>query len=237
MMRANTSPAPLIAPTRNALTILDLDRTVTRHGTYTPFLLYAAKRHAPWRLILVPAVILCMIIYRCGGMRRKTLKQAMHRILLGDRMPQTSIDAIADGFAQRVVRSNLNTGVLDLIARERKEGRTIILATAAHRFYAHSIARRLGIDSVVATESVWEGDILRSAISGENCYGRDKALALTAFLEAHGLNRTGSDIRCFSDDVSDLPLFEFSDEPVGFKPSPRLRRLCKLRGWPVHQVV
>ena len=37
--------------------IYDMDRTVTRHATYTPFLLHCAMRRAPWRLLLLPFVI------------------------------------------------------------------------------------------------------------------------------------------------------------------------------------
>ena len=39
------------------LAIYDMDRTVTRHATYTPFLLHCAMRRAPWRLLLIPFVI------------------------------------------------------------------------------------------------------------------------------------------------------------------------------------
>ena len=36
------------------LAIYDMDRTVTRRATYTPFLLHCAMRRAPWRLLLLP---------------------------------------------------------------------------------------------------------------------------------------------------------------------------------------
>ena len=39
------------------LAIYDMDRTVTRHATYTPFLLHCAVRRAPWRLLFLPLVI------------------------------------------------------------------------------------------------------------------------------------------------------------------------------------
>ncbi|HLL31270.1 MAG TPA: HAD-IB family hydrolase, partial [Allosphingosinicella sp.] len=31
------------------LAIYDMDRTITRRATYTPFLIHAATRLAPWR--------------------------------------------------------------------------------------------------------------------------------------------------------------------------------------------
>ena len=41
----------------NDLAIYDMDRTVTRRATYTPFLLHCALRRAPWRLLLLPFVV------------------------------------------------------------------------------------------------------------------------------------------------------------------------------------
>ena len=38
------------------LAIYDMDRTVTRRATYTPFLIHAALALAPWRLVLMPIV-------------------------------------------------------------------------------------------------------------------------------------------------------------------------------------
>ena len=48
------------------LAIYDMDRTITRRATYTPFLLHAALRLAPWRLLLVPAVVVMMLAYLAG---------------------------------------------------------------------------------------------------------------------------------------------------------------------------
>jgi hypothetical protein len=45
------------------LAIYDMDRTVTRHATYTPFLIHCATRRAPWRLLFLPLVALSMLAY------------------------------------------------------------------------------------------------------------------------------------------------------------------------------
>ena len=45
------------------LAIYDMDRTVTRRATYTPFLLHCAMRRAPWRLMFLPLVALSMLAY------------------------------------------------------------------------------------------------------------------------------------------------------------------------------
>ena len=45
------------------LAIYDMDRTLTRRATYTPFLVHCALRRAPWRLLFAPLVLLSMLAY------------------------------------------------------------------------------------------------------------------------------------------------------------------------------
>ena len=65
------------------LAVYDMDRTVTRHATYTPFLLHCARRRAPWRLIFLPLVALSMLAYVARLIDRAKLKEINHHLLLG----------------------------------------------------------------------------------------------------------------------------------------------------------
>ena len=49
------------------LAIYDMDRTVTRRATYTPFLLHCALRRAPWRLLLAAARRRCRCWPTCAS--------------------------------------------------------------------------------------------------------------------------------------------------------------------------
>ena len=68
------------------LAIYDMDRTVTKRATYTPFLLHCAVRRAPWRLFLLPFVILSMLGYVMRLIDRAKLKEINHHLLLGWRI-------------------------------------------------------------------------------------------------------------------------------------------------------
>lgn len=223
-------------PTALGVTIVDLDRTLTRNGTYSPFLIHAAARTAPWRLALLPAVLACMIAYRARCMSRKTLKQLMHRLMLGRRLARAQVDAMAEAFADRIVSHGLHREALPLIARERDDGRIVILATAAHRFYAEAIARRLGIENVVATESEWHRDSLGPGITGENCRGNAKLQAVLTHIETLGLLRHNLHLRCYSDDASDIPCFEASDQCFAVNPSRKLARGARARKWQILRI-
>jgi HAD superfamily phosphoserine phosphatase-like hydrolase len=229
-LMSRTTP-PVVVAVPAGVTVLDLDRTVTRRGTFSPFLLQAAATLHPWRLALVPVVLGAMLAYRLRLLTRDRLKEVMHRLMLGRWIARADLRRVVEDHADRTLRRNLHADALGLIAREQAEGRLVILATAAHRFYAEAIARRLGIGEVVATESRWEGDRLSHRINGANCYGRAKADAVAARLAALGIARGAVRVRCYSDDRSDLPCFEASDEPVAVNPSPALVDHARANGW------
>ena len=67
----------------SALAIYDMDKTVTRRATYTPFLLHAAPRLAPWRLLLLPVVLVTMLAYALKLIDRGRLKELNYRLLIG----------------------------------------------------------------------------------------------------------------------------------------------------------
>ena len=219
-------------PRSARVSILDLDRTLTRNGTYTPFLLQAAWTLAPWRLSLVPVVLTCMAAYKLRLISRKRLKELMHRALIGPRSGRTEIATVARRFAQRLDRTNIYPAARALIEHERSNGQILIMATAAHRFYAAAIANQLGIEHVVATESAWIDNEL-TPILGTNCHSRDKLSRLSEYLQQNGIERQACHCRFYSDDHSDLPTFEWCDEPIVVNPSLRLRRLASDRGWRV----
>ena len=85
------------------LAIYDLDRTLTRHATYTPFLLHCAIRRAPWRLLLIPFVILSMLAYALKLIDRGRLKEINHRLLLGHNRHPSELAPLVDSFAAKTL--------------------------------------------------------------------------------------------------------------------------------------
>lgn len=216
----------------HALAIYDMDRTVTRTGTYTPFLLHAARRLAPWRLALAPLVPLAMAAYAARAIDRRRLKEISQRLLLGGRVARARLAPATESFADVVLARNIHPGALRQIAEDRAAGRRLVLATASYRFYVEPIARRLGFDDVIATGSIAGiDDIIHARIDGENNYGPAKLRLIEAWMAAEQIAREGCHVRFYSDHVSDAPVLEWSDEPFAVNPSAKLRHLAKRRGW------
>jgi HAD superfamily hydrolase (TIGR01490 family) len=216
------------------LAIYDMDRTITRTGTYTPFLIHAAQQVAPWRLVLAPLVPMAMAAYAARVIDRRRLKEVVQRLLLGPSVARATIAPATESFADLVMKANLHPGALRQIEEDRRAGRRLVLATASYRFYVEPIAARLGFDDVIATGSiVGLDDRIRAHIDGENNYGPAKLRMIEAWLTSEGLDRATSRVRFYSDHVSDAPVLEWADEPFAVNASAKLRRLAKLRGWPL----
>jgi len=216
------------------LAIYDMDRTITRTGTFTPFMLHAASRLAPWRLILAPAAAMVALSYKLGMIERKSVKEINQALMIGRGVSRARFRAVAESFADAIMRVNVHPGALDAIAADRAAGRRLVMATASSRLYVESIAARLGFDDVIATNG-FHGldDFVSPRIDGENCYGPAKLRMIEAWMAAEGLDRADCHIRFYSDHASDAPVLAWADEPFAVNAHRKLRRLAKARNWPI----
>lgn len=216
------------------LAIYDMDRTITRTGTYTPFLLHAAARLAPWRLLLAPAVPLAMLAYVARAIDRKRLKEINQRLLLGGAVSRAKLAPVTASFADRILATNVHPGALRQIAEDRAAGRRLVLATASYRLYVADIAARLGFDDVIATGTMTGlDDHILPVVDGENCYGPAKLRMIEAWMAAQGLDRRDVAVRFYSDHVSDGCVLDWADTPFAVNASAKLRAMAARKGWPL----
>jgi HAD superfamily hydrolase (TIGR01490 family) len=216
------------------IAIYDMDRTITRTGTYTPFLIHAALHRAPWRLLLLPVALLAMLGYVLKLFTRAKLKEINQSLLLGRHISRAELAPLTASFAERVWQLNTLPGALRQIEEDRAAGRRLVLATASYRLYVEAIAARLRFDDVIATNSIIGIDARVTAkIDGENCYGPAKLRMIEAWFAAEGIDRSAVKVRFYSDHASDAPVMEWADEPFAANPSARMRELADKRGWPV----
>ena len=214
------------------LAIYDMDRTLTRHATYTPFLLHCAAQRAPWRLLALPLVAGSMLLYLAKVIDRGRLKEINHRLLLGRETHPEVLGPLVKSFAQATLRTNIRPGARAAIARDKAEGRRVVMATASYRFYARGIADALGFDDTIGTDTILGIDSqVHAKIDGQNCYGPAKLAMIERWLAAEGVSP--GHVRFYSDHASDAPVCEWADEAVAVNPHDRLRRLAQERGWAV----
>jgi HAD superfamily phosphoserine phosphatase-like hydrolase len=216
------------------LAIYDMDRTITRLPTFTSFLLHAARRRHPWRLLLVPFVAITVLLYALRLIDRARLKEWNQTLLVGPAIHPEELGPIAESFAEKTLRGNVLLDAKARIAADHADGYRLIMATASYRLYAEAIARKLGFDATVATNTLAGLDTrVMAKIDGENCYGPAKLRMVTAWMHDAGIVREGAHIRFYSDHVSDSPAMEWADEAFAVNAHGPLRRLAKQKGWAI----
>jgi phosphoserine phosphatase len=205
-----------------------MDKTVIRRASWTWWLLHFARTEAPLRLLLFPLLLVPLAGFALGLLGRKQLKEAAQALMMGRRVARARVERAAGRFADSFGARQELAGALAAMAADRAAGREVWLATASCRYLVEALARRWGIDRVVATENRWEGEWLTYRIRGENCYGMGKLrMILAALAERPPL------VRFTSDHVSDLVVLDWADEAVAANASAPLRRVAGVRGWPV----
>lgn len=199
------------------IAIYDLDETLTQRATFTPFLIHAAWKLAPWRLPLLPLWVLAMIGHKAGLYDRTPLKTFGMRLMVGHH-GEEEWARVADSFA---ARCRFLPGAERSVADDLAGGVRVIVATAAFAFYARPIAARLGIPEVVGSE--WDG--WRMPLG--NCYGAEKLRRVREYLGERQVVRAASDSR------ADAPLLDWADEAWFVTRKPALAEQARARGWSV----
>ena len=103
-----------------------------------------------------------MLLYVAKIIDRGRLKEINHRLLLGgETHPGDAWRRWSTASPQSTIDHNIRPGALAAIARDKAEGRRVVMATASYRFYARAIAEKLGFDDCIGTNSILGLDALR----------------------------------------------------------------------------
>jgi HAD superfamily hydrolase (TIGR01490 family) len=206
--------------TKTVIAVFDLDRTITRSGTFNGFLrAHVAARPAQWWR-LVPALATALR-YAGGGIDRKSAKERLLRLFFGGTR-RSDLEGEAALFAERVMTRDLRQGAAHAIEEHRRAGHVVLMATACMDFLAFPIARRLGISAVVATRlERGDGQVVSGDIEGDDCYGQSKLLRVA---EALPKPREECFVVAYSDHRSDVPLLRWADVGVAVNPVTAFKR-------------
>ena len=207
----------------SAVAIFDLDRTITRAGTFTPFLLHCTPG-ALTKAFRVLQGVGAASAYLAGYGTRGVLKARMLKLSIAG-APRAKVRAWSEDFVMRWSKTHIRPGALAAIARHRAADDRLVLATASFDFYASVFAEQLGFDHVIATPSVWDGDErLCAALGGDNCYGAAKLAAVQSYLGALSAH---AHIVAYSDHRTDLELLRWAHEGIVVNPNGPLRSLAR----------
>ncbi|PSS50173.1 HAD family phosphatase [Pseudomonas sp. BBP2017] len=120
---------------------------------------------------------------------------------------------------------------LALLKKHRDAGDKLVIITATNRFITGPIAKRLEVDTLLATECEMVDGCYTGRSIDVPCFREGKVTRLMRWLEENGFNL--DDSYFYSDSMNDLPLLEQVANPVAVDPDPKLRAEAEKRGWPV----
>jgi len=202
----------------SGIAIFDLDRTLTRRGCFTPFILYVAIRR-PRRFLSCHRIILAALSNIIGLYRRDDIKLLMWREVLGG-LTREEAEALGDSFARAWIQKELRRQTKEHIKKYREAGDRLILATAAMDIIADPIGRILGFDDIISTRTHWtaEGRVSGN-FDGKNCYGEEKLRRVKLTLGDLAASKTSA----YSDHITDLPFLLWAENGIAVNPHRPLR--------------
>ncbi|NRH28118.1 HAD-IB family hydrolase [Pseudomonas sp. MS19] len=118
-----------------------------------------------------------------------------------------------------------------LLAEHRAAGDKILIITATNRFVTAPIAKRLGVETLLATECEMLDGRYTGRTTDVPCFKEGKVTRLQRWLQEN--NMTLQDSSFYSDSINDLPLLEQVTRPVAVDPDPKLRAEAEKRGWEI----
>jgi len=128
----------------------------------------------------------------------------------------------------------------NLLASHREASDYCLIITATNSFITSPIAEAYGVDKLVATEVVFDGDRMTGKISGTPCFQDGKVARLKEWLESSEdarNDRLSLDNSIFySDSSNDLPLLEAAGEAIVVDADEKLLDIAKHRGWQIMQL-
>jgi phosphatidylglycerophosphatase C len=198
--------------------IFDLDKTLTVRGCFTPFALYAAKKH-PSRFFSLPNILLVAATSSLGFYERDDVKLLIWRKVFGG-LHREKIEALGTEFGETWAGKELRRETRAVLKRHKAAGDRLVLATAAMDIVAEPFGRLLGFDQIICTRTAWTADShVSGTFDGRNCYGAEKLRRVRGELrEIDPKSATA-----YSDHITDLPLLLWVANGVAVNPHKPLR--------------
>lgn len=140
-----------------------------------------------------------------------------------------TLDRWHEEFLREVIVPIIARRTPEILAYHRQLKHTLVIITATNRFVSGPIARKLGVDHLLATElEVADGRYTGRPL-GVPCFQEGKITRLQEWMTARGENLTDSWF--YSDSRNDIPLLSAVTHPVAVDPDDYLRQWAHDHGW------
>jgi len=118
-----------------------------------------------------------------------------------------------------------------LIEEHKKQNHTLMIITATNSFVTEPVAKKLGIETLIATMPEMKNNQYTGKVEGIPSYREGKVTRLEAWLKQNGENL--ADSYFYSDSHNDLPLLELVTHPVAVDADETLTQHAEMKGWKI----
>ena len=118
-----------------------------------------------------------------------------------------------------------------LLEKHRQNNDFLLIITATNHFVTAPIAKKLGVDDIIATMPEQIDNHYTGKVSGTPCFQEGKVERLTDWMQEHNYSLKNSYF--YSDSYNDLPLLLKVTNPVAVDPDERLEQHAIENKWPV----
>ncbi|MBW3664681.1 MAG: HAD-IB family hydrolase [Actinobacteria bacterium] len=219
-----------MAETTRAAAFFDLDRTLISGSSAFAFGI------AAWRAGMIPTGDLLKdglnnVTFRLVGATDERSQAVRDRILSAvEGHPQSDLLELNEQIVPAVLQK-VRPEAKALLEMHAEAGRDRYLISASPIEFVDRLAKDLGLEGGIGTESEVVDGCYTGRLSAPFCYGEGKA----EHIEKIAAER-GYDLRLcysYSDSASDLPMLEMVGHPVAVNPDRALEQVAHQRGWPI----
>jgi HAD superfamily hydrolase (TIGR01490 family) len=205
----------------------DMDRTLLRVDTAMSWMRFLYRRgELPLRM--VAKALYWSTLYKLAVLDMDRVFTALAADLRGD-LEADMIDKCAIWY-RRHVAAEVAPAARAAIARHRRAGDVVVLATGSTVYAARPVAADVGIDHVLASALEVEAGRFTGR-ANVLCFGHHKVGLAERWAADHGVDLARSVF--YSDSYNDLPLLARVGTAVAVNPDARLRRHARQHGWAI----
>lgn len=155
-------------------------------------------------------------------------------------MPREQREALHHSFMTLYIEPMILPAATTLLKKHKDQGDYCLIITATNHFITEPIAKRLGVDAIIATELELEDDCYTGKVSGIANFQGGKVINLNRWLRewntsmAQPSNQLSmADSIFYSDSFNDLPLLEAAAKAVAVDPDKTLLDVAQSHGWDI----
>lgn len=148
-------------------------------------------------------------------------------------LPSADLETLVSDYAEGVIKQMVTDEALTLVREHKEAGDYCTIITATNSLLTTPLAKTFGVDTLLATDLEQANGQLTGNIAGIPCFQQGKVEKLQQWLqevgEQQGIGQQHSIF--YSDSSNDLPLLEWSSEPVVVNPDEKLARIAEQKQW------